>query len=124
MLQKSERLKEKHLFNVAFSLGKKKKQKFSTNLLSLYYLFGKKDINKSAFVVGVKIDKRATKRNLIKRRMISAYKLIKKINNGLNGNKASVLIWVAHPEIKNATFEQIKDSMDKLLNKLRLDNKR
>ena len=124
MLQKSERLKEKYLFNVAFSLGRKKKQKLSTNLLSLYYLFGKKDINKSAFVVGIKIDKRATKRNLIKRRMISAYKLVKKINNGLNSSKASVLIWVAHPEIKNATFKQIKDSMDTLLNKLRLDNKR
>ncbi|MBI3591729.1 MAG: ribonuclease P protein component [Candidatus Melainabacteria bacterium] len=124
MLAKPERLKEKYLFNIAF----KKRQKVSSDLLSLYYLFKRKDINKlnkssvlskAAFIVGLRIDKRASRRNLIKRRMRSAYRLIRKKYFSENSkNDLQALIWIANPNIKNATFEQIKSSMERLLNKL------
>ena len=122
MLPKSERLKEKYLFNLAF----KKRQKLSSNLLSLYYLFNRKDINelpKTAFIVGVRIDKKSNIRNLIKRRMRAAYQLIRKTLFSLEKDKnklcfISVLIWIANPSIKNATFEQIKSVMEGLLRKL------
>lgn len=120
MLLKAERLKEKNLFNLAF----KKRQRLNTNLLTLYYVNWKKDINnlpKTAFIVSLKIDKRATKRNLIKRRMKAAYQLIKsKIITTYKNNdsRIHILIWVAKSDIKNATFEQIKQSMDVLISKL------
>lgn len=132
MLPKTERLKERYLFNIAFNLGKKKNQKVSSNLLSLYYLFRRKDINKLiqvsfpkvAFIVGIGVDKRATGRNLIKRRMRSAYRLVsRKINIRQSKNTVQALIWVGNQNIKNATFEQIKSSMEDLLGKLEKSSK-
>ncbi len=125
MLSKSERLKERGLFNLAFKLGKNKNQKINSRLLSLYYLFGKKDINmlniklnvKTAFIVGLRVDKKSTKRNLIKRRMKAAYQFLKR-TFFKNKQNISVLIWIANPPIQDATFEQIKDSMKNLLTKL------
>ena len=112
MLPKNERLKDRYLFNLVF----KKKIKLYSRFLTLYYLRGKKDINmfpKSAFAVGLNIDKRATRRNLIKRRIREAYKIVKK-----KLPKISVLVWVANPPIKDATFIQVKDSVQNLLCKL------
>jgi len=129
MLPKSERLKEKYLFDLTFNLGKKRKQKINSDLLSLYYLYRRKDINKSsfkaipiktAFIVGLRVDKKANRRNIVKRRMRAAYALLmKKYLNQLK-DKISVLIWIANPLIKDATFEQIKASMEKLV--IRLQN--
>ncbi|MBI2995670.1 MAG: ribonuclease P protein component [Candidatus Melainabacteria bacterium] len=121
MLPKSERLKDRSLFNFIFNPRNKMKRRLSSNLLSLYYLFKRKDINKlpkAAFIVGLKVDKRATKRNLIKRRMRAAYQLIK--NTFLLQNKTipNVLIWIANPGIKNSTFMQIRDTMEDLLRKI------
>lgn len=126
MLAKPERLKERHLFNLVFKLGKTRNQKFHSDILSLYYLIKKKDINKlqsnsflpkAAFLVGLKVDKRSVKRNLIKRRLRTAYKLL--VNKMVNiKSKCSVLVWIGNPLIKNATFEQICSSMGRLLVKL------
>ena len=125
MLPKNERLKERYLFNLAF----KKRFKINSNLATLYYLFKRKDINrfndkkdhlpKIAFVVSTKIDKRATKRNLFKRRMKAAYKLVKQKLINTNKNKLnlfSALILVANPSIKDATFEKVNSSVEYLLN--------
>ena len=123
MLSKTERLKERYLFNTAFNIGKKNGQKLSSDLLLLYYLFKRIEqelqLPKCAFIVGIRVEKKANKRNLIKRRMRSVYRLFRErlINNN-KLNKISVLIWIANPNIKNATFKQIKDSMDKLLRML------
>ncbi len=127
MLPKQERLKDRHLFNLAFNVGQKKKQKIHSNLLSLYYLYKKKDINrfpneqnlpKAAFVVGTRIDKKANKRNLIKRRMRAAYRLVTKKLYNSPVNKPFALIWISNPAIKNATFDQIRNSMEVMLRKL------
>ena len=125
MLPKLERLKEKRLFNIAFNLGKVKRQKISFKLLTLYYLIKnltkKKDIDslpKAAFIVSLKVDKRSTKRNLFKRRMKAAYMLVKRNLMARIKDKISVLIWIAHPNIKDATFEQIKTEMQKMIEKI------
>ncbi len=126
MLEKSERLKGHYLFNLVFKIGKTRNQKFHSKLLSLYYLFQKKDINrlnkntispKVAFIAGLSVDKKAVKRNLIKRRMKAAYKTFKKpfVQNNKN---ISVIVFVANPPSKDATFLQIKDSIKYLLAKL------
>ena len=120
MLPKSERLKKRYLFNIVFKKGRK----LSSEFLSFFYLFKKRennDIPKAAFVAGLKIDKRSTKRNLIKRRIKAAYMLLKKklINTNKNlFNPYLAFIFIAKPNAKNATFEQIKESMDVLLRKL------
>ena len=126
MLSKTERLKQRYLFNTAFNLGKKNGQKLSSDLLLLYYLFKRKELEaqlpKTAFIVGIRVEKKANKRNLIKRRMRASYKLLReKLTNNNKLKKISVLIWIANPNIKNATFKQIKDAMENLLR--RLENK-
>lgn len=123
MMPKLERLKDKYFIDLAF----KKRQKLSTKLLSVYYLLKLKDINrfncgsvdvKSAFIVPLKVDKRSTKRNLVKRRMKEAYRVITVKNILLKGSTIKVLIWVAHPQVKDARFSEIKDAMYMLLSRL------
>ena len=54
--------------------------------------------------------------------MRSAYRSFReRLVNNNKLKKISVLIWIANPNIKNATFKQIKDSMENLLR--RLENK-
>lgn len=132
MLPKEERLKDRSLFNTIFNKRYSKTQKLTTKLFSLYFLYKKNNINrfdvskvskskvfpKVAFIAPFKLDKRATKRNLFKRRMRAAYQLIKKQLIDLNNNYPSVLIWIANPFIKDATFEQIKNSMEYLIKKI------
>lgn len=119
MLQKSERLKDRYLFDIAFKVGKTKKQRLSSKHVLLYYLLVKKGQHiskpKTAFVVGLKVDKRATKRNLVKRRMKASYQLIKKKLINLNKNNLFALIWIANPEAKDASFKEIKETMEKML---------
>lgn len=124
MLPKAERLKERYIFNIAF----KKKQKISSPLITLYYFLQRKDINrfkngersfpKAAFIVSTKIDKRATERNLIKRRMKAAYILLKKEIPTEKTSHINALIWIANPSIKNVVFQGIKSAMNALITKL------
>ena len=122
MLPKAERLKERKLFNITFSVAKKNRQKLSSGYLLLYYLFGKNNINKfplTAFIVGTKVDKKATVRNLVKRRMKASYNELKKtFFISKDHNPIKVLIWVANESIKNATFKQIKLTMESILKRL------
>lgn len=119
MLGKSERLKDRYLFDVTFKIGKTKRQKLSSKYLLLYYLFTKKDhpkcMPKTAFIVGLKVDKRATQRNLIKRRMRASYQLIKKKLINLNKNNLFALIWIANPEANTASYKEINQTMEKML---------
>lgn len=123
MLPKTERLKERYLFTTTFNIGKKNGQRLSSDLLLLYYLFKKREqeiqLPKTAFIVGIKVENKANKRNLIKRRMRSAYRFFReRLISNSKLKKISVLIWIASPNIKNATFKQIRDSMENLLKKL------
>lgn len=119
MLQKSERLKDRYLFDVTFKIGKTKKQKLSSKYLLLYYLFNRKgqtvSMPKTAFIVGLKVDKRATQRNLIKRRMRASYQLIKKKLINSNKNNLFALIWIANPEANAASYKEISQSMERML---------
>lgn len=119
MLPKIERLKDRRLFNTVF----KKKRKLHTQLLTLYYLNLRTDINKlpkTAFVAGLKIHKSSVKRNQVKRRMKATYKNLKKKKLGIFAKSQMnyVLIWIANPPIIKATFLQIENSMEYLLKKL------
>lgn len=126
MLAKEDRLKDRHKFNVAF----KKKQVLRSDLLSIYYLYDKKNLNekisspKIGFVVSTKIDKRATARNLIKRRLREAFKLLKKpiilSKNESLVYSVSVLILIVNPKISSASYIDIKNNLKTLLNKLEL----
>lgn len=119
MLQKSERLKDRYLFDVTFKIGKTKKQKLSSKHLLLYYLLNKKgqtvSMPKTAFIVGLKVDKKATQRNLIKRRMRASYQLIKKKLINSNKNNLFALIWIANPEANTASYKEISQSMERML---------
>lgn len=129
MLPKSERLKERYLFNKAFRV----RQKFSSKILTLYYLYSANDINnlknkfpKTAFIVGLTVDKKSVKRNLIKRRMRSAYLSLKKgISYSDKTTKRiyiiSALIWIANPEANKVSYIEIRDTMKSLLDKLELN---
>ncbi len=125
MLQKSERLKESYLFDLAFKLGKIKKQKQSSLYFQLYYLLKKnahqKTLPKCGFVVSLKVDKKAVKRNLYKRRMREAYLLAREKLNISSNTKLFALVFIINPEIKNASFAQIKDTMYKILEKVSRD---
>ncbi len=116
MLKKSERLKNRFLFNLAF----KKKQLVRSKYITMYYLFTNKTQKtnlKTAFIVGLGVDKKATKRNQIKRRLRESYKQINK-----PGFNISVLIWIANPPIKNVTFLEIKKTMQFLIEKIQDQN--
>ena len=132
MLPKTERLKDRRLFNIAF----KRKQAIRTPLVSLYYLYEKveKDINqlngkylpKTAFIVSTSIEKKANKRNLIKRRMREIYKDIKMPFYFIDKSQNKiyvihVLIWISNPKVKDVTFLEVKKTMKSVLNKLELD---
>lgn len=122
MLPKNERLKERYLFNIIF----KKRRVIRSKLISLYYLTRKKDTSKNllpktAFIVGTKVDKRAVGRNLIKRRMRSSYKTFQRLITQESKdytNEVSVLVWVANPQAKDATFLQVKEQMESLMGRL------
>ena len=121
MLPKPERLKDRRVFDFVFSGKNKGKLRVSSRLFTLCYLLKRKNINmlpKVAFIVGTKIDKRSVKRNLIKRRMREAYKIVKKklfqINKNILDNYFA-FIWIANLPAKDATFDEIVRSMESLL---------
>jgi len=70
-------------------------------------------VSKVAFVVSKKIDKRATVRNKIKRRMREAYKILIKENP--NYVKWMSLIFSAKKDSTNADFYAIKEHMKHLI---------
>ena len=130
MLPKSKRLKSNYLINLAF----KKKQVINTSIISLFFLYEIKDLKsytkkilpaKSAFIVSTKIDKRAVKRNLYKRRMKASYLHLAKPIYFTKHNKIYIMtafIWLAKENIKKASYLEIKNTIKSLLDKLEAIN--
>ena len=67
------------------------------------------------FIVGVRIDKRASRRNLIKRRLRDI--IAKEIGYIREGND---VILIAKPAISHEDYQGLKDIVVKLLNKAKL----
>lgn len=110
MLKKTQRLKSFKQIGRIYQL----KRSVANPFLILYAGVAKKDENietKITFVISKKIDKRAVKRNLIKRRLREAYTIINpKIN-------LEDMIIISRPPILNASFEEIKTALEDILDK-------
>ena len=114
MLQKKYRLRK----NIEFVATYAQKKYVSNTYLTLN--LGKPKpfedfTSKVAFVVSKKIDKRATVRNKIKRRMREAYKALIKENPKYI--KWMSLIFSAKKDSPNIDFQSIKEHMKQLLEK-------
>lgn len=109
MLEKKYRLKKNFEFRITYL-----QKKFShSNLFSLN--IGKIKPNEDyttrvAFVVSKKIDKRAVKRNLIKRRMREAYRSFLQ-DETLDFQRWKTMVFMAKKDCLDADFVQIKAAM-------------
>ncbi|MDD3594213.1 MAG: ribonuclease P protein component [Candidatus Gastranaerophilales bacterium] len=109
MLAKKYRLKKNFEFRITYL----QKQYTHSGLCSLNIGKAKPDeayTTRVAFVVSKKIDKRASKRNLIKRRMREAYRSFLQDEN-FDFQRWKTMIFMAKKECLNADFFQIKNSM-------------
>ncbi len=117
MLKKQNRLNSKFAFNATY----KNRNIVSDDFLILYA--GRLKTDKSCptrvgFVVSKKVHKRATKRNRIKRLMRENIRLMFLSENNDIINNYQSLIFVAKSEILDRNILQIRNTIEKLLNKL------
>jgi len=111
MLPKLYRLRKERDFKILVQQGKS----FFLKELGLKYLKNNLDYSRFGFVVSTKIDKRATVRNKIKRRLREIiYQNLKKIKLGFD------ILILTRPEIKKLDFRQIKEILEKIFIKLDL----
>ncbi|MFH0703214.1 MAG: ribonuclease P protein component [bacterium] len=114
MLPQAERLKKNSEFSVVYNI-----RKSVANSLLILYVDKKKESleipTKVGFVVGKKINKKAVKRNRIKRLLREAYKNIRKTS------KISIqwesLIFIARPKILEVNYKEVYDAVIDCLKK-------
>ncbi len=111
MLSKENRLKNKKDFDNVFKKGRRVKGDF----LFLKILENNLDASRFAFVVGLKISKKAVIRNKIKRRL--RYIVREKFSDIQKG--IDVMI-ITLPGIENQDFQQIKDNLTKAFTSAKL----
>lgn len=106
MLPRNERLKKKKEFDKTFGPG----LSVATHHLVTYILprntLSKDEETKVGFIVAKKVNKRATIRNKIKRRLREAYKTLKISQPELVLN-ADSLIFIARPAIQNLSYQEV-----------------
>lgn len=117
MLKQENRLKSKRAFSATYN----NKNIISTNLIVLYAGKIKTDKNcptRVGFVVSKKIHKRAVVRNKIKRLMRENVRLMFKNGQTDVINEYQSLIFIAKDDIIDKNFEEIRNTILILLDKL------
>ncbi|MBR5304053.1 MAG: ribonuclease P protein component [Candidatus Gastranaerophilales bacterium] len=120
MLKQEQRLKSRRSYVATYN----NKNIISTDLIVAYVGKIKTDKNcptRVGFVVSKKVHKRAVKRNKIKRLMRENIRLMLKNNELVELSNYQSLIFIAKNDILNKTFQEIRNTililMDKLANK-------
>jgi len=117
MLKKLHRITQKRDFDRFFGSSFKKNKGYSAksdNLL-VKSLRNNLDISRFAFVISTKVDKRATKRNLVKRQLREIVRLrLKKIKPGFD------LVFIAQKGIIEKDYKELEKQVEFLLTRLRM----
>lgn len=112
-MKKTKMLKKNYEFKNILTKGKY----YSGNYIEAFIKENRrKEINFLGIAIGVKIAK-ATKRNKIKRLIRENYK---NYENSLNTGNSIVFLWKKKADSNQATFENIKQDMNKIFNKAKL----
>lgn len=117
MLKKLHRIKKKRDFDKFFGPSFRKNKGYSakSDHVIVKSLKNDLDISRFAFVISTKVDKRATKRNLVKRRLREIVRLrLKKIRGGYD------IVFIAQKGIVERPYKELEKQVELLMNKLRL----
>lgn len=105
MLSKPHRLKKKKDFDRVFKKGKG----FNNDFLFLKVRKNNLPVARFGFIVSLKISKKATVRNKVKRRLREIVKdLLPQIVPGVDG------VLVAQPGVENQSFQELKKEVKKV----------
>ncbi len=116
MLKRLHRITKKTDFDKFFGSEFKKAKGYSasSNHLILKSLKNDLDISRFAFVISTKIDKRATKRNLVKRRLREIFRLnLNKFKQGYD------ILIITKKGIVDLSFNDLEKEVDSLLKKIK-----
>ncbi|MFZ5364661.1 MAG: ribonuclease P protein component [Patescibacteria group bacterium] len=117
MLKKLHRITQKRDFDKFFGPAFRKNRGYSANSDNVIVksLRNNSDISRFAFVISTKVDKRATKRNLIKRRLREIIRLrLKKIKPGFD------LLFIAQKGIVDKDYQDLDRQVEYLLKRMRM----
>ena len=114
-MKKTVMLKKNYEFKKVLTKG----SYYSGKCIEAFIINGQKEKNNFlGIAVGVKLAK-AVKRNKIKRLIRENYRMLE---DKLNTGNYIVFLWKKRTEIKEATFENIKNDMEKILIKANILN--
>ena len=111
-MKKTKMLKKNYEFKHVLSKGKY----FSGKNIDAFIKDNNKDCNLLGLAISVKTAK-AVKRNHIKRLIRENYKLKEQ---EIKSGKSIVFLWKKGVDVKNATFENIRNDMDSIIDKANL----
>lgn len=111
MLPKINRIKKKKDFEYIFKKG----ASFKNNLFILRLIKNNLDQSRFGFVVSLKVSKKATIRNKIRRRLAEIIKLeFKNIKQGMD------LVFISLPSAEKKEFAELKDALNSLMIKAKI----